>query len=138
MKKICLGLIMVLGMLMVTGCGKNELVCTKTSDEAKETITFSFDKNDVLKQGKINYAIKVGDEQAIEEGKALLKQSFQDSFKEEDGYKLALSDNGKDTVYLTLTFDASKVSEAINGVDKTKTSLSKIKKEMEEEKYTCK
>ena len=131
MKKI--GLLTTLCFIfLLTGCSKS-LTCTRSDDTTKEIVSFKFNSKEVLTNGQVKYEIKVADESAIDEAKEMLKSSFNEAFKG-DGYTLKITDNKKDTVIVTLDFDAKKISETN---DLTENASYEAVKEKMKQNYTC-
>lgn len=151
MKKIVLSLVLVLGVILLTGCGKvdlsksSRLVCTKVEDKTSDTtttiLTLSYDKNEKLEKFMVeeNVAYKVTmSETAIkitEKAMKLIGSIPGISFD---------SKVGDNSLYYSFSGDVKFLKTLMKQLDKnydeskvTGDTKSEALKELAEEGYTC-
>ena len=150
MKKIKYLVITLLALLVVTGCGSSKkLTCTKEESSSgidmKQTITVNFNKDKVSKV-KLSLNSKATDENIKSNwnlfSEALGKQ-FSSSSKE--GIKITTKDDSKNYTYLIeLEIDVNKAKKEdledydMEDILDSNESYSDLKKELEEQGYSCK
>ncbi len=135
-KKLGYCLVLSFLVLMVSGCGKNELRCTKNEDIGKQIVTFNFNKKEEVESGNIRYEVQV-DSEELEDTKETLEKTFKETF-EEKGITVKVTDNGNNMIVITLDFKAENLNTAMgSNIDKDK-DIKAIKKELESNNYTCK
>ena len=136
LKKVGYCLVLSFFILITSGCGKNELKCTKQENIGRQIVTFKFDKEEKLTNGTIKYEVTV-DKEELKDTKESLEQTFKDTF-ESQGISVKVTDNNKNLIVITLDFDSEKLSTAMGtSIDKDK-NIKAIKKELESNSYTCK
>lgn len=141
MKK--LSLIVLASLFLLTGCGKNRLVCTYEESgagfESKTTYTFTFTDEKVKKAMMKTTTTLLDDnnnKESIEAYKELAESSAND-YNKEEGVSAKVSNN-KNKITITIEIEAAKLSlEALNnyGLDYGKEDLTG---ELENMGYSCK
>lgn len=143
MKRIGLAVASLSLVFLLTGCGGKErhLECTKTLNEDGVTIsqvyTLDFSKKNKFSSAKLVQDMKLDDNMLdyFENYKEMAKKQFEgETFKD---LNPKLSDNGNDTVTVTVDFNAKDIDK-ISGGKTTNTDYESIKKELENAQYTCK
>lgn len=142
MKRIGLAVASLSLVFLLTGCGGKErqLECTKSQNDPGVSInqvyTLNFKKNK-FSSAKLVQDMKLDDNMLdyFETYKESAKKQFEgETFKD---LKPKLSDNGKDTVTVTVDFNDKDIDK-ISGGKTTNTDFESIKKELENTDYTCK
>lgn len=150
MKKIKYLVITLLALLVVTGCGSSKkLTCTKEESSSgidmKQTITVNFNKDKVSKV-KLSLNSKATDENVKSNWNLFseaLGSQFSSSSKE--GIKITTKDDSKNYTYLIeLEIDVNKAKKEdledydMEDILDSNESYSDLKKEFEDQGYSCK
>ena len=104
---VCFGMI-----LLLTGCGSKNLECSMSEDNMEQVINFNFNSDDIFESGSLRQTIKLDEDEldTLDEGVEYMKEYFSSS--EFEGLDVRVSDNGRDEVYVDMSFDADELSEA--------------------------
>ncbi len=135
MKKIFTLFVCALVLVLVTGCGKNQVVCTATMEEAgqsmKAEVVAEFDGDDKVKSIEMSY--ELSDEKTAETYCSLFKL-FTTS-----GENVEVDCSGKKITIKGLeSIDMDSEDEADKIVGKTKAEFIELMEKDEEAKFTCK
>jgi len=142
MKRVGFVFVSLFMVILLTGCGtgkEKKLECTISQDNLSQVYSMNFDK-----KGKFVSAVLKQDMNLSED---MLKQGSLDDYKKtiEASWKKTelgslnykVSDNGKDVITLTVDFDDNDI-EKLTGGKTSSSDFSYLKKNLEEQKYTCK
>ena len=138
MKKILYGVLAVLMVLLLTGCGKErKLSCTQTNSGIDDTFNVGF-KGNIIKEMDFhyNYDLSDRDDKTIE---AIKKQDFCATVKESmSDYKNAFTDCKYGLENKVLKVDAVlDVDKVATSAMEKMTSAEKAKEELEKQGYKC-
>lgn len=141
MKRFVLILASVGLVILSTACGSGKKLECSMSDEDSglyQTMSLSFDKNDMLKSGFIVEDMKLGEDMAPYFD--TIKEAAQEEFSSDDyqGMNVNITDNGTDTITVTIDFDAETASKAMGEELSDDDNYTSIKVSLEDDGYTCK
>lgn len=142
MKRIGIVLASFIFLVILTGCGSEKKLECSLSDEENglyQTMNLSFDSKDLLKSGTIKQEIKLSEDMAPYLD--TIKESAEEEFNSSDysGMDVQITDNEKDTITVTIGFDAEEASKAMGEeLDEDSDNYTSIKESLETEGYTCK
>ncbi len=131
MKKLFVLITTLFAVTMLTGCGENKLVCTKSDSESgmemKSTVEVSYNDDDSFKNVTITTDIKVPEEYASR--KSELLELF------DNGEEGTTAVETKDGIKVTITGDESLMNEIENNNEDV--SYDALKKAFTDEGYSC-
>ena len=144
MKNIKYFILLVIPMLVITGCGsKKTLKCEKTNS----TITYNFNK-DKMKKITIKDVIDLSNEkdeiENFNEYANIVEEQYKEVYENFKGIKYSIEDSEKDyTITITLEIETSKMnndelSEISSLVKNSDLNYKDAKEFMESNGYTCK
>jgi len=144
MKNIKYLILLVIPMLVITGCGsKKTLKCEKTNS----TITYNFNK-DKMSKIEIKDVIDLSNEkdeiENFSEYAKMIENQYNEVYENIKGIKYTLEDSEKDyTITITLEIDTNKInndelSEISSLVKNSDLNYKDAKEFMENNGYTCK
>lgn len=136
-------------MVLLTGCGTKTLTCTKTEEDSglsmKEEVTMKFKNN------KVNYVKMSIDSTATDDDikdnwglfVSFLGSAYEE--KDEDGIKISVKNDEENYAYkVSIEVDLEKAGEKalaeydLDGIADSNSKLEDVKKEAEEDGFTCK
>ena len=127
---------------LLTGCGKEkQLECSISNElngvETKQNYTLNFDKKDKFNSAALKIEMKLKKEQT--NNLSTYKKQLEDTYKDSKYKDLnpKVSDNGKDTVIVTVDLTKEEVSKMASA-DSSKVTSKMFKEDMEKQGYTCK
>ncbi|MDE5539075.1 MAG: hypothetical protein K2J20_01140 [Bacilli bacterium] len=139
MKRVGLILMSLSLMVCLTGCGKKDegkvLECTGKTNGANTTYAFNFTKDDNLSSATATLSYTATEEELKKTSLSDARKSLEEGFAEvlEEGtYKV--TDNGKDTVSITIEFNDEKVKELIQNEE---VKLENIQESLEKNEFIC-
>ncbi len=128
---------------LLTGCGSDKkLECTITSEQnnvsMKQVYTMNFDSKSKFKSAKLvqDMVLPEGQTDKLETFKTTMESQMKTGQYKDLNTKL--TDNGKDTVTLTMDFDEKDLSKLSPGAKTSKDDYKNIKEQLEKGGYTCK
>ena len=130
---VCFGMI-----LLLTGCGSKNLECSMSEVNMEQVINFNFNSDDIFESGSLRQTIKLDEDEldTLDEGVEYMKEYFSSS--EFEGLDVRVSDNGRDEVYVDMSFDADELSEATGAELGEDDNYDSAKDTFEEMGYVCK
>lgn len=153
MKKIAYSVLIIFGIILLTGCTKNinfsktsHIVCTKTENgvdaTTNRTLTFSYDKNEKIEDFKVEIDIKYKEEMSedalniISKAMKLTSKALKLNFESKvEKYRLYYSFTGNIKYYKELI---AKLDEEYNEENIKDATKEEILSKLQKEGYSCK
>ncbi len=127
--------------LLLTGCGGKEkkVECTINQNNLNQVMTANFDKKDKFVSAALKQDVVLTEENLKVMDLAAYREQIEKNWKNQEYASLPykISDNGKDTITLTIDF-AMKDLEKMTGSKMGDSSSEDFKKAFEDKNYTCK
>lgn len=142
MKKVCSLFLVVLSLVIITGCGssaKNEITCTQKEDDDKVSVTVRTDKDDKITSVKMSVEMKAPSKSELDSTYEIMKASSKEMNKV-DGVKYNVSKKDLNLIIDT-EVDFKKVSDEVKSelnIENFETTGAEFKKNAEADGATCK
>lgn len=139
MKKYLMTLsILIITLLLVTGCGGKKLVCTGTEDDMDMKITTKFE-DDTVSELTMEMTMEAPSEDDAKEGKNQMDVLMEPAFTSLEGVKYDSNAKGK-KLTITITMDMDKVDTETRNryLASDKNTYKEVKESFESQNFKCK